>query len=64
MSDKKNIPHDDSNTVAWVLIALLAALFVIFRYVNESFKSDALYVAFVVTLVALAFIGFRNRQDR
>lgn len=64
MSDKKNIPHDDSNTVAWVLIALLAALFVIFSYVNESFKSDALYVAFVVTLVALAFIGFRNRQDR
>ena len=59
-----NKENNGSAKVAWVLIALLAAIFVIFTFVDEGFKSGALYLAFIATLVALALIGFQNRGDR
>lgn len=60
--NKKNSTHDGNASVTWVLIALLATIFIIVTFVNESFKSDALYVVLVATLAALAFIGFQNRR--
>ncbi|WP_297555738.1 hypothetical protein [uncultured Actinomyces sp.] len=58
-----NKKNNGSASVMWVLIALLAAIFVIVTFVSESFKSGALYVTFIVTLAALAFIGFQNRRN-
>lgn len=58
-----NKKNNDSVSVTWILIALLAAIFVIVTFVSESFKSGALYVALIATLAALAFIGFQKRRD-
>ncbi|CAM3955034.1 hypothetical protein [Corynebacterium belfantii] len=59
-----NKKNNGSAKVTWVLIALLAAIFVIVTFVDERFKSGSLYVALIATLAALAFIGFQNRRDR
>ncbi|WP_311776799.1 hypothetical protein [Trueperella abortisuis] len=58
-----NKKNNGSASVTWVLIALLAAIFVIVTFVNESYRSGALYIALVATLAALALIGFHNRRD-
>ena len=58
-----NKKNNGSASVTWVLISLLAAIFVIVTFVDESFKSGTLYVALIATLAALAFIGFQNRRD-
>jgi len=53
-----------SAKVTWVLIAQPAAIFAIVTFVDERFKSGALYLALIATLAALALIGFQNRRDR
>lgn len=58
-----NRAKSNNSIVTCVLIALLAVLFVVVAFVDESYKSGVLYVACVATLVALAFIGYRNRQN-
>lgn len=58
-----NKKNTGSASVTWVLIALLATIFVIVTFVDERFESGALYLALIATLVALAFIGFRNSRD-
>ncbi|MCX7542960.1 hypothetical protein OS128_08530 [Corynebacterium sp. P5848] len=58
-----NKKNNGSASVTWVLIALLATIFVIVTFVDERFKSGALYVALIATLAALVFIGFQNRRD-
>lgn len=60
--NEKNRAESSNSIVAWVLVALLAVVFVVVAFVGESYKSGVLYVACVATLVALAFIGYRNRQ--
>lgn len=59
-----NKKNNGSAKVTWVLIALLAAIFVIVTFVDERLKSGSLYVALIATLAVLAFIGFQNRRDR
>jgi len=44
------------------MLTLLAVIFVVVSYVQESYKSDALYIAFIITLSALAFVGFRSAR--
>lgn len=61
MNMNKKINGNDG--VAWILVALLAAIFVITKFVDESYESGALFVSFLVTLAALAFVGFQNRRD-
>lgn len=58
-----NKKDNGSASVAWVPIALLAAIFVIVTFLDDSFKSGVLYVALIATLAALAFIGFQKRRD-
>lgn len=61
--NEKNRAKISNSIVAWVLITLLAIIFVVLAFVDQSYKSVVLYVACLASLVALAFIAYRNRQD-
>ncbi|AKK06596.1 hypothetical protein CMUST_11425 [Corynebacterium mustelae] len=50
----------NSTVVTWILVALLAAIFIGNVLINDAHQSTFISCSMIAALAALAFVGFRQ----